>query len=337
MIRYRDWGDLDARARGLRGRLLGRARLVELAGLDGPNALARALQAVDGGPADVSDARGVERLSRRIAGERLALLARWAGPRTAALRGVFGEEERRALRSLLRGALQGVDAGVRLAGLVPTPALPDAALDAAAHESSVDGVVAAIAVVDHPWSDALREVVEAGPFDAFDLERALDRRFAADALGAARRGGTRLVEYARQAIDLRNAWLALAWDRTEAREAETGWSPGGAALDREAFADATRIEDPGVRRDRLAVAFGAAVPGPALADRSIPLSRLEDAALRARILWWEGIALAEPLSPAPLLAYVLRARAEAVDLRRLAWGLALGAGPDALTLELVTP
>lgn len=338
MIRFRDWGDLDARARGLGGRLLGRERLVELARLDGPAALARMLRRVgETGPA-IGDPAGIDLYTRRVAGHRLALLARWAGPRSAALRVVHGEEERCSIRALLRGALQGAGAATRLVGLVPTPVLPDSALEDAARASTVDGVIAAIAVVGHPWVDALREIVEAGPFDAFDLERAVDRRFAADALDGARRGGSRLLDYARQSIDLRNAWLALAGDRGPGPdEVEAAWLAGGSALGREAWSETIRIDEPGPRRDRLAAAFGSTLPGPTLADRSIPASRIEDAVLRARILAWERIALTAPLSPAPLLAYVLRARAEAIDLRRITWGLALDADADTLVPELVTP
>lgn len=336
MIRFRDWGDVNARARGLEGRLLGRERLLSLTETSDLRALAHAMRPHERTGAVAPDGAAVERLSRRRYGTRLALLARWAGPRLSALRAVFGEEERQSVRALVRGALQGTDAQTRLSGLVATPALPEPALAAASRASTVDGVIAALADVEHPWTGTLRATVEEGPFDAFDLERALDRRFAGEALAAARRGGPRLVEYARQAIDIRNAWLVLG-GRRGSPSRDDAWVPGGGAFDPPAFSDAIVIDDPGARRARLADVLGPTLPGPVLADPSIALPRIEAAVHRARILHWERVALSEPLSPAPLLVYVLRARAEAADLRRIAWGLELGAGRDTLAQGLVTP
>jgi hypothetical protein len=44
----------------------------------------------------------------------------------------------------------------------------------------------------------------------------------------------------------------------------------------------------------------------------------------------------DPLGSAPFVLFLLRLQAQSTDLRRLAWGAALGAPADLLRSELVT-
>ena len=105
----RDFGDVNARARGLQGHLLSRARLLELCQLRDADALGaelirdRYLPQPDqaGTPAELDAMVG------RVATDRLNLLARWLGARAKFLRGHLERRDLAALRALLRGAASG--------------------------------------------------------------------------------------------------------------------------------------------------------------------------------------------------------------------------------------
>ena len=74
----------------------------------------------------------------------------------------------------------------------------------------------------------------------------------------------------------------------------------------------------------------------AFADRDQVESGIETAALRALIEELRAAARQDPLSPAVLLSYGLRLRAERLDLGRIIWGLTLGAPAGVLTSGLAT-
>lgn len=330
------WGDLDARARGLGARLLDRTALARLAALPDPVALGRALEALWPATAPFREpAREPERIVRRALAARVALLARWAGPRWPAAGIVFEDEERRTVRALVRGAVQGAPARDRLRGLVPTPWLGAEALEAAADAATVEAVVRILDRRGHPWGGALLRRVEAAPFDPFVLEREVDRIFARRARAAARRGDARLAHHVARTIDLENAWTALAAERL-AGDADPGgaWLEGGAAIDRAGW-EAALGREPAARRRWLAARFGRSPLGRVLGDLSVDASRLEGAALAARIAEERVAARRDPLTTAPFLLYALRLRGEAMDLGRVVWGVALGAPAEVVAAELV--
>ena len=80
------WDDLNARARGLRGRLVEPARLRALAGEPDIAALSRALAGPSRGEVTpTSSARQLDLALRRMAAAQMKLLVRWMGGRTAKL------------------------------------------------------------------------------------------------------------------------------------------------------------------------------------------------------------------------------------------------------------
>ena len=97
---------LLARARGLRRRLAPVDELVALAEIDSPAALLTALAERRFLPVAApgrGDAEALEAGHRRRAAELLGILERWRGRGRDVLALVAAEEERRALRSLVRG------------------------------------------------------------------------------------------------------------------------------------------------------------------------------------------------------------------------------------------
>lgn len=341
------WEDLDARARGMSTRLLPEAELDRLAGLPDLEALVRALPAPLRPPGEApATARRVDRALGRAAGDRLGLLARWAGPsRRARLAVVFGEEDRRSLRILLRAAAAGLPTERRLDGVTATPDLPEGVLRRAARADDPAGVLAVVEDAGHPFGGLLPPATGRGPHgatDLFALETALSRAWALRAVeGAGRDRGLR--RFVGRAVDLENAWTALfapgptpagppdgdargGEGEAVAPGEEAGLHlGGGSALPAGTFRDVTGTSDRARRRELLAEAFSGTPLGRAFADPAAGAAGLEARALDARIAEerWHG--RRDPLGPAPLLEYVLRLRREVRSLRRVAWGLEMGA------------
>jgi len=330
------WEDLDARARGLATHLLGAATLAALAGAPDVPALAAALRRLGYAvPEGAASPAALEVAVRRMAAARLGVLARWAGPRTALLAVVFEDEDRRSLRALVRGALAQAPAEARLAGLVPTPALPERALRELASQASPAAIAALLTAWRHPYGPALRGPAAAAQPDPLALELALNRTFAARAVRTARRSRA-LLDYVRETIDLENAYTALA---LAGAGEERGLQPrdaflaGGARLDSAAFEAAAAAATPAAAGRRLARALAGASFAPAFDAYAGDPARLEEAVLRLRLRALERAMRTAPLGPAPVLAYALRLRAETVALCRIIWGIALGAPPEVLAAE----
>lgn len=335
------WGDVNARARGLGTRLLNRPALERLAGAAGMRGVADGLAArgfpVPGEEPGRRRPEVLEAVVRRLAGDRTALLLRWLGPRAEVVRVLFEAEERRSVRALLRGAAAGAPPAERTAGLVPTPALPASALEDLARARDPTGVVEGLLARDHPFGEALRGGGDGEAPGLLEAERRLAAAFAARAVSAVPRREPGLRRFVERTVDLENAWTALLWDGApEEPPAEGFFLEGGRVLDRERFRGILSGESSEERRSVLARAFGETPLGRAF-GRSVPdPGALEGPALRARIREERAAALREPLGPAPLLLYALRLRAEAFDLRRIVWGVALGAPSAEVGAELVT-
>lgn len=329
------WEDLVARARGLATHLLPRAELDALARLPDTAALAEALRRhdypIDGGP--VSPA-ALELAVRRRAAARLRLLARWCGSRTRVLAVVFEDQDRRSLRALLRGTSERAPADVRMAGLLPTPELPERALQELARQPTAAALATLLAVWRNPYGVALAAAATDPP-DLLALEILVNRTFAARATRAAR--GTPLLErYVRETIDLENAYsaLVLAGASTDVPPKEVFLS-GGARVSIAEFETAVAAAEPGAAGRRLAATFAGTHFGPPFARWQDDPAGLERALLGIRIRQLVRATRTEPLGPAPVLAYVLRLRAEVVDLQRIIWGIRLGAPADLLARDLV--
>lgn len=335
------WGDLDVRARGLSTRLLKRPRLEALAHARDFAALSSELIrhgfAVPEPDLGIS-APSLERTVRRTMAERMAVLSRWSGKRSSILAVLFEEDEVRSLRNILRGVLAGAPIEDRLIGCIPTPGLPERALQELAVLPSVGNVGALLVAWNHPYGSAILPEATASHPSLFQLELALQRRFADRALAAARRAGRELEDYVRMQIDLQNAASSLALATQDpGTPLDKCFVPGGRRVTFEVFLHAATAQTPEQARTVVARAFGNTSMESVFLTESGDLGALERTLLTARIIELERAARRHPLGIAPVLAYVSRLRAETVDLERIVWGVALAVPPDLLCSQLVTP
>lgn len=329
-------GDVNARARGLQTHLLQAPMLHRLAEAENLTALGRELQALGfvGASASPVDPASLELGVRRHAADAMRTLARWSQERDVALAVIFEDEDRRSIEALLRGAVQGVAAEHRLAGLVPTERLPERLLQALAAQPTVKELVSLLVLSGHPLGRSLVAPAKAKRPSLFDLESELHRAFAARSLENARRSDTHLRGYVRQLIDLLNGWAALLHVRErDASLVDRVFVQGGAQIDRPRFRRLMALPDPTQVRVELANAFkGSSL---AAAFRLEDLSRLETTVLSSQITEQSAHARLDPLGSAPLIAFALRLRAQVLNLRRIIWGVALGAPAPLIEAELV--
>lgn len=314
---------LVARAAGLRAHLLDPAGRQACGRLHTLGGLARELGA-RGYPVDatVRDTRELETAIRRGAAARLRRLSRW-DPAGHAATILLAPEEVRSLRSLARGALEGVPAEARLAGLIPTPALPPAALDQLARQLTVSEIARLLSRWRSPWAEAFAEAHGTEP-DLLALESRLTRLLARRTLAAATRGCRHLEEFARESIDLLNLRAAVLLSGRADELDPAGLFVAGGRLTLEAFrravaaADATALAarlEPAVADTRLWERLRQYVGQPVLFERTITEWRL------AR---WRRQARTGPLTAAPVIAYVLALQDEVTALQRMVWSIALG-------------
>ncbi len=333
------WDDVNARARGLSTHLLSVAELQLLSRSADFAALANELRRLGfplGGEAVPTPAE-VELAVRRWASAALGTLARWAGRRIPALAVVYEDEDRKSLRAILRGAARGAAADARLSGLIPTPALPERALEELARQASVAAVVTLLQVWRNPYGEALAAHARTAQPDPLAIDLMLDRTFAARALSAARPAGAELLAFVREAVDVANAITALVL-ASAGRDftPKEAFLPGGDRLSIVAFEEAAAAGGPAAAGVRLARAFS---PGPlavAFRDLGPDPGALEDEVLRIRVRALSQRVRRAPLGPAPTLCFALRLRAQVVDLQRIVWGAALAAPPADITAALVT-
>lgn len=335
------WDDLNARARGLGAHFLTRTQLETLAREPDMPALAAALRhygVLTAAFTEVPRPEELELAIRRWAATALRILARWAGPRSAALPFVFDDEDRRSLRAIFRGAVQRAPAEGRLAGLIPTPTLPERALEALASAPTAAAASALLAAWHHPLAPAVAPASAAAQPDLFALESALSQALAVRAREAAARAHSRALRTAvREAIDLDNVRTAMLLT-TIRRDvvARDQFLPGGARVSIAVFGEAVATGEPHAAGARLAVAlsgtpyadlFVGQLADPDLFDDEVLRRRLRDLARRAR---------RDPVGPLPLLWFALRLRAQLLDLQRIIWTVALGAPRQSLTRMLAT-
>jgi vacuolar-type H+-ATPase subunit C/Vma6 len=334
------WEDLATRARGLATHLLDRAELDRLSRADNLETVRDALRArgmpLPEGPVTSDE---LELGVRRAAAARLRVLARWAGSRSTVLAALFEDEDRRSLRALLRGAAQGAGApsDVRLAGLIPTPTLPERAMVELAAQPTPAALAALLTAWDNPYGAALLPDAGATHPDLLALEHRITSVFAARALlGARRSHSAELVAYVQETIDLENACAALVL-ATREREltAKQVFVSGGRRLPLVAFMDAAAAREPAEAGRRLAAALRPAALA-VVFERARDPAAIEDALLRHRIAAQRSAELRNPAGIAAVLGYALRLRAESLDLRRVTWGITLAAPGNEIAGALVT-
>lgn len=328
---------VGARARGLALHLMGRRALEELAGLD-LDGLARALsRSARFEPIGTPVTTGaIESAIRRTAARHVRSLARWSGSGPV-LDVWFAEEDRRSLRALLRGAVEGAPSEARLAGLIPTPWLPEGALLALSREPTPAKVAAHLFVLGHPSARRVLDATAGAHPVLFDLELALLGELGERTMRAARAGDANLVSYAREQVDAINAELALllAGGPRDVEPASC-FVRGGKWLSREAFVPAAGAPTAAEVAARLSRALARTPLSSVLRDAT-DAAALETAALRHVLERQRRIALVDPLGSATLLRFLSLLRAESIDLLRLVWGASLGAPAALVRPELVTP
>jgi vacuolar-type H+-ATPase subunit C/Vma6 len=335
------WDDLNARARGLSTHLLGRPALEGMARAPDLFTLTAELTR-RGYPVEESDrasAAGLELAARRALAARLRILIRWAGRRTETLAVVFEDEDRRSITALVRGAVQRAPAELRLSGLIPTPELPERALEELARQPSPGVLASLLTVWRHPLAPALLPDAARAQPDLLRIETALSRTFAERALAAARRDGRAgvLYRYVQLVIDIHNCYAALVLSgEKEDRDEEQHWLPGGRGIPLPLFQAAIKTRDPVAAGTRLTSGLKGTRLAPVFADIPGAPGGLERAVLAALIAAMRDVTRTAPLSVAPLLGYALRLRAEALDVRWLVWGISLGAPSETLVEGLVT-
>lgn len=335
------WDDLNARVRGLGTRLMPRPTLERLAATIGVDALAEELRAQALIALEPSQARIIERLEigvRRRAAGMLGVLSRWAGERRRRLAVVFEDEDRRSLRRVVRGAVQGAPHTARVAGAIPTAALPERALTELAQLDSIGAIAGLLAVWRHPYADVIAASAATPRPDLFALDVALSRLYAARALRQARRCGRELQAFVRQVVDLENVWSALLLSYQGGDiDPDQAFIEGGEVLRSETFRRA-------VASGSIAAAAGSLRPGfrgtpmdEELGRDPVDVTRLEAAVLATQLRAHLRAARRRPLGTAPILSFVLRLRGEVMDLQRVIAGVTLGAPPTVLTSAFVTP
>jgi vacuolar-type H+-ATPase subunit C/Vma6 len=322
------WEDITARASGLASRLLSPAALARLAQARDLQALARALAEAGAVPDEIAGATAasLDLAIRRAAARQLALARAWLGARMEVVAVAFDLEDRRSLRALIRGAAAGVGSEARLAGLIPTPALPERLLRELAERSRITEQAALLIAAGHPYGSPILAAAGTGEPDLFALELVLARTFAARALRGARRGGRFLLEYVGDVIDADNCRQLLTRSATgEGSQPGATFVPGGRSITRERFGEAARAPTPQDAAHVLAEALGDRTVGALLLRHAADPAPLETALeenLTARLRRESRL---DPLGPAPLLLYCVRLRRQTAALSDIVWRLDLGA------------
>ncbi|HUP05605.1 MAG TPA: V-type ATPase subunit [Caldimonas sp.] len=336
-----DYATLDARALGLATHLCTRDELERWAALPDVSSLARAMEtagrlAVPLPPA--TRAADIDQAQRRTVASFVAQLERWAGPRNPVLDAFHAEQDRRSLRALMRGVVEGAAAEARLAGLLPTPSLTLPVLEELARAHSPREIATRLFVLGDVHAQVLVALTAQLPVDLLEVELALARVLAERWRQAARRGDAALRERLLAGIDLANAQAALELaGPAHDFDALPLFIAGGQALDRKTFIAAATAKS----RDAASAELARALPGTALVawvrDASGNPASLEAAELSDRLSALQRRRRTDPLGSAPVQWFLARLAAQSVDIRRLCWGLALGVPAAALREGLVTP
>jgi vacuolar-type H+-ATPase subunit C/Vma6 len=336
------WDDVNARVRGLATHFLTRSQLEGLARAPDLPALAEALRQHGvpvPEPAGLVQPEALELGIRRWGATSLGILARWAGPRAAALPLIFDDEDRRSLRAIFRGTVERAPADRRLAGLIPTPALPERALEELARSPTAGAAAALLAAWRHPFAAELAPLVAEAQPDLFALDIALARAYALRATTTSRAARDESVRsLVRDAIDLENglAAVVLAMEGKDVIP-KAAFLPGGARVSIVAYEEAIATHDSEAAGARIAVALGGTPYADAFRRSAHDPVLLEDELLRRRLRAIARRVRVAPLGPVPVLWFGLRLRVQMIDLQRIVWTVALGAPRQRLAETLATP
>lgn len=331
----RNWEDLVTRVRGLSGHLLGRARLLDVARSRDLIQVAAALDEAYGALSGIvagNSAAQLEIAVRRAAARYLRVITRWCGRRLPYLDPILLDEDRRSIRSLVRGAAAGLPASERLAGLVPTAALPERALEELAGRTSLHDVIALLISLGHPLGAPLREESRLPHPDLLRLDLSLNSEYAAQSLRAVDHAPIGddvrydLTQCVRETIDLENASTALQLAaQRSSTDATKFFIQHGARLGPLDFVAAASASSAAGAAAVLTRRFrGTPI---AMVLRSTARQSFEDAVLAQQQRRAASAARRSPLGIAPIISFITRMRAEVRDLRYIIWRAALGAPP----------
>jgi vacuolar-type H+-ATPase subunit C/Vma6 len=333
------WEDLNSRVSGLSSRLLRRSQLEMLSQARDLAGLAVGLEntgLLPPGFAERSSPGAIDLAVRRVSADRMRLLAQWSRERTDSLAVIFEDEDRRSLRAIFRGVNQGAPSEARMAGLIPTPSLPEKALEELAHQPTAAEVVTLLVIWKNPYGAPLRKEAQQAQPDLFKLELILNRTFAQRASHAAREAGQILEDYVSLVIDLENASaaLVLAEQGQDVHPAQCFIS-GGRRLSYMTFRNTVYAGGAAQAGAVLGLAFTGTPFAEAFRSLGADPVRLEEELTALQVKDAQRIARREPLGPGSAVAYALRLRAESVDLRRIIWGVALDAPREQLFTDLI--
>lgn len=334
----RSFDDVITRVRGLSSRLLGRAELEQLALSRDIDALVEGFQGTSYASLATLTAReavGLEREARRIAGDRLGVISAWCDDRNEVLVPLYEDEDRRNLRALTRAVLAQTPPDQRAAGLLPTPALPAAALEELAHRTRLRELASLLTSWGNPYGGAIAaEAMRPHP-DLFLLQLAIDRTFAVRALAAAERFGEPILGYVRLLIDVENgsSLTALVSGSIE-HDHDVLFIPGGDLISYDAYCEMSALKAHDARARLARIVAGTQLASIASAP---PGTNSDDAVLTAHLRELHRASRLNPLSLTVLLEYVLRLRAETHDVARVIWGIAMQMPRRRIISAFVTP
>ena len=325
------WDDVIARSHGLSTHLLdlsqleGLARQPDLAGL---TAALRSRGMAIGVTSEMPAPEAVELGVRRWAAAAMRTLARWTGSRRDALPLVFDEEDRRSLRAILRGAMQHAPAARRLGGLIPTPSLPELALEELAAAATIPAAVSLLVAWCHPFATELADATASVQPDALAIDLALSRALARRAVEAAARSHDRGVRrFVRETIDIENGVTAVVTSAAKrdiaARELHLA---GGAKVTLDIFEAAVNEATPAMAGVRIAAALAETPYAAPFRDAAGDPATMEDELFRRRLQHLVDRVRRAPLTALTPILFVYRLRAQVFDLQRIIWTVALN-GP----------
>jgi vacuolar-type H+-ATPase subunit C/Vma6 len=335
------WDDLDARARGLGTHFLNRSQLEALAREPDLPGLAEALRRQGIPVGESPGAPQPEQLElglRRWAAAALRIVGRWAGHRAGALPLMFDAEDRRSLRAIFRGVVQRTSAERRMAGLIPTPALPERALEELARQPTVAAAAALLTAWRHPFAPAVAPIAAGAQPDLFALDVALSRALVERATRAARESRDASVRaFVRETIDIENGLAALLL-ATEGKDVvpKDVFLPGGERVSIIVYEEAVALREPRSASARIAAALKGSEYAEAFRVAGREPAALEQELLREQLRVVAHRVRRMPLGPLPVVLFGLRLRAQVFDLQRVIWTVALGAPRLEIAETLVT-
>lgn len=319
------WEAAAARARGFATHLLDERTIGEIGrATDSAEVLHRLRDTTYARFLSARDATGpsLDLAITRSVSERVGGLGRWCV--RGSLDPVFLEQDMRSVRGLLRGLLGKTSTEQRLVGAIPTPTLDRRSLEVLARADSPGALAGTLAAWGHPLGSALLEEARGTRPDPHLMEAALARGLARASAAGARRGGAHMVRFVAESLDAHNAVTAVvvAGARVEGSAAAL-FVDGGGRLTREDFVRAASAADRPTCAAQLSKAMRGSVLARPLAELPASPGATSSRIFHARLEALRRRCAVDPVSPLPVLLFVLRLAREARLLRRAAWVAAL--------------